>query len=179
MGNSDRFTWLINTQQPQEQRYPFLSVCAVFPCVRTVVWLPVFGIFNVHTDVDACDCTRGLYGHRERVCTESWPWEKNPLPHDSNPRQYCGAWCFSRTLYQLNYPCPCRGIEIGCVSAFSYMLVSWNFQQDTRSYTPRLLEQGTMKPSLRFKTATITLKLKQPIQHRHTLVPITDNAVYE
>ena len=55
----------------QEQRYPFLSVCAVFSCVQTMVWLPVFGIFNVRTDVDACDCIRGLYGHRKRVCTES------------------------------------------------------------------------------------------------------------
>ena len=58
-------------QQPQEQRYPFLSVCAVFPCVQTMVWLPVLGIFNVHTDVDACDCTLGQYGHRMRVCIES------------------------------------------------------------------------------------------------------------
>ena len=61
-------------QQPQEQRYPFLSVCAVFSCVQTIVWLPlvpVFGIFNVHTDVDACHCTRGLYGHRKKVCTGS------------------------------------------------------------------------------------------------------------
>ena len=36
--------------------------------------------FHVHTDVDACDCTRGLHWHRKRVCTESWLWEKNPLP---------------------------------------------------------------------------------------------------
>ena len=59
-------------QQPQEQRYPFLSVCAVFSCVQTMVWLPlvpVFGIFNVHTDVAACDCSLGLYGHRKTVCT--------------------------------------------------------------------------------------------------------------
>ena len=48
-----------------------------------MVWLPVFGIFNMHADVDACNCTRGLYGHRKtkRVCTESWLWEKNHLPH--------------------------------------------------------------------------------------------------
>ena len=26
-------------QQPQEQRYPLLSVCAVFLCVQTMVWL--------------------------------------------------------------------------------------------------------------------------------------------
>ena len=62
--------YLGKAQQPQEQRYPFLSMCVVFPCVQTVVWLPVFGIFNVRTDVDACDCTRGLYGQRKRVCTE-------------------------------------------------------------------------------------------------------------
>ena len=30
-------------QQLQEQSYPFLLVCAVFSCVQTVVWLPVFG----------------------------------------------------------------------------------------------------------------------------------------
>ena len=46
-------------QQPQEQRYPFLPVSVVFSCVLTMVWLPVFGIFNVHTDVDACDYTQG------------------------------------------------------------------------------------------------------------------------
>ena len=45
----------------QEQRCPFLPECAVFPCVQTMVWLPVLGICNVRTDVDACDCSRGLY----------------------------------------------------------------------------------------------------------------------
>ena len=47
-----------------------------------MLWLPVFDL-NVPADVDACDCTRGLYGQRERVCTESWLWEKIPLPHAS------------------------------------------------------------------------------------------------
>jgi len=60
---------------------PCLSMCVFFslhfPPLQTVVWLPVFGIFNVRSDVDACDCTRGLYGHRKRVCTGSWLWEKN------------------------------------------------------------------------------------------------------
>ena len=41
--------------------------------------MPVFGIFNVGTDVDARDCTQGLYGHRQRVCTGSGLWEENPL----------------------------------------------------------------------------------------------------
>ena len=31
-------------QQPEEQRYPFLSVCAVSSCVHRWVWLAVFGI---------------------------------------------------------------------------------------------------------------------------------------
>ena len=37
-----------------------------------MVCLPAFGIFNVRKDVDAWDCTRGLYGHPKR---------ENPLPH--------------------------------------------------------------------------------------------------
>ena len=65
----------------QKQHYPFLSVCAVSACVQTIVWLPVFGIFNVCTDTDTCDYTHGLYRHCERVCTESWLWEKNPMLH--------------------------------------------------------------------------------------------------
>ena len=64
-------------QELQEQCYPFLLVSAVFPCVQTMVWLPVFGIFNVHADVDACDCTQGLYGHRKRVCTGNWLGKKS------------------------------------------------------------------------------------------------------
>ena len=88
-------------QQLQEQRYPCLSVCAVFLCVHTMVWLSVcavflcvhtmvwlsmcavflcvhtmvslsvFGIFDVHTDVDPCDCAWRLYRPRKRVCTGS------------------------------------------------------------------------------------------------------------
>ena len=42
-------------QQPQEQRYPFLSESAVFPCDQTKVWLPALGFFNVRAD-DFCCC---------------------------------------------------------------------------------------------------------------------------
>ena len=55
------------TQQPQEQRYPFLSMRAVFSCAQTMVRLPVFGIFNVHTDADTCDCMQGLYRRHHRL----------------------------------------------------------------------------------------------------------------
>ena len=51
--------YLGKAQQPQEQRYPFLSVCVVFSCVQTMVWLPVFAIFNVCTDIAACECKLG------------------------------------------------------------------------------------------------------------------------
>ena len=33
-----------------------VCVYSIFMC-QTVVWLPVFGIFNVCTDVDACNCS--------------------------------------------------------------------------------------------------------------------------
>ena len=36
----------------------YLSVKSLL--VQTTAWLPVFGIFYVGTDVDACNCTRGL-----------------------------------------------------------------------------------------------------------------------
>ena len=35
----------------------------------------------MRTDVDACDGILGLYKHNNRICTESWLWEENPLPH--------------------------------------------------------------------------------------------------
>ena len=47
-------------QQPQEQRYPLLSVCAVFSlCPNNGVAARVGDVY-VHTDVDACDCRRGF-----------------------------------------------------------------------------------------------------------------------
>ena len=39
-------------------------------CLCLFVHVSVCGIFNVRTDADACDCTRGLYRHR-----------KTDLPH--------------------------------------------------------------------------------------------------
>ena len=44
--------YLGKTWQPLEQRYLFLSVCTVFSCVQTMVWLPVCGIFNLRTNID-------------------------------------------------------------------------------------------------------------------------------
>ena len=93
--------YLDTAQQPQEQRDPFLPVCAVFPCVHTMVWLPVFVIFNVRADVDACHCTQGLYGH----CTGSWlGGKKIPCP-DYNRNGWLGV------KHQVTQALPHRGLE--------------------------------------------------------------------
>ena len=57
-----------------------ISVYSIFVCSNIGTTASVWD-FNVCTAVDACDCTRGLYGQRKRVCTESWLWKQNPLPH--------------------------------------------------------------------------------------------------
>ena len=75
-----------------------------FPCVQTMVWLPVFGIFNLRADVDAYDCTRGGCAATVREsAVEADSGRKIPCcAWDSNPHQYnCCARLFSRTLYQL------------------------------------------------------------------------------
>ena len=28
-----------------------------------MVWLPIFGIVNMHTEADTCDSTKGMYGN--------------------------------------------------------------------------------------------------------------------
>ena len=40
-----------------------------------------YGIFNVHTDVNACDCTWDCTDTHKRVCSESCLLEENPFPH--------------------------------------------------------------------------------------------------
>ena len=62
-------------QQPQQQCYPFLPMCAVFSCVQTMVWFPVFGIYKVgiHMSVHAI-----VYGGCMKwVSIESWLEEKS------------------------------------------------------------------------------------------------------
>ena len=59
----------VASQQPQEQRYPFLPVCVAFLC--PTLWLQSLGIFIARADVDACDYTRAVQTPRESVCAES------------------------------------------------------------------------------------------------------------
>ena len=71
--------------------------------VQLKVRLPVRGIFSVHTDVNACDCTQGMYGHHKRVCAESVLWEKNPLPH-GGIKPASAAWQSDALATEL-HPC--------------------------------------------------------------------------
>ena len=57
----------------------------------------------MRTDVNTCDCTRG---HRKRVFTESWLWEKNPLPHRGIDS--ASAACRSDALPTELHPHPTR-----------------------------------------------------------------------
>ena len=72
-------------------------------CVQTMVWLPVMGILNVRTDVDACDCTRGCTDTiRESALETDSRREKKPCCNgDLNPHQCC-TWPFSPMLCQLS-----------------------------------------------------------------------------
>ena len=55
-----------------ELRYPTYCACWMFLCFHNPSDSGMdYKIFNVHTDIDACDCTRGMYGRRRKDCTES------------------------------------------------------------------------------------------------------------
>ena len=60
-----------------------------------------YGIFNVCTDVNACDCTRGCTDTRKRVCTESWLWEEKSLAAPGN--RTCVSGVTVRCSNQLSY----------------------------------------------------------------------------
>ena len=79
--------YLAKAQQPQEQRYPLLSVCAVFLCVQTMVWLPSVWDFNIRLYVVACDCRRGLCDTVRESALEVDPGGKQSLaaPGTSKP----------------------------------------------------------------------------------------------
>ena len=93
--------YLSKEHQVQEQRCLFLLlllVCTVFLCAQTMVWLPMFEIFNMRTGVDACYCTRGLYRNRKSLHWKSTLGQESfATPGDSNKHLYC-TWLLSLTL---------------------------------------------------------------------------------
>ena len=77
----------------------------------------------------------GVYRHHERVCTESWPWEKSPLPHwGINPAAVmCLSDALPTELHPHPYICqsqapPCQLLVIvlatpACVAVFMRLSV--------------------------------------------------------
>ena len=61
----------------------------------------------MRTDVDACDFTRGLYGHRKEVCTGSRLWEKNPLPHLGHERESVLRLAFQSDALMMSFSWAC------------------------------------------------------------------------
>ena len=59
-----------------------IGVCSIIACLNND--MGAMGIFNMHTYVDACNSTVGLYGHHKGVCTSGrkipcCTWDSNPL----------------------------------------------------------------------------------------------------
>ena len=92
-----------------------------------MVWLPVFGIFNEHTDVDACGCTL----HWKLTLGEI-----SPAAPGTRTRVIIAPGFFSRTLYQLSCPGPILAafdprlapLRKLCRQLTFYMLMEVNYQ---------------------------------------------------
>ena len=79
-----------------------------------MVWLPVFGIFNVCTDTDACDCTQGLYGRCKSLhCKFLILGEKRLAAPGTWTCVSILPGLFSWLLYQLNCPHPTLQLAMG------------------------------------------------------------------
>ena len=69
-----------------------------------MVWRPVFGIFYVRSDVDACDCTRGLYGHGKNLHWKLTLGEKSLAASGTQtrisivPAEGVGSWFYFSAL---------------------------------------------------------------------------------
>ena len=57
-----------------------MCVCGGGGGDHRIVWLLMVGLFNICTDVNACDCTQLLHKHYQKVCTQG---EKKP-PEELN-----------------------------------------------------------------------------------------------
>ena len=109
--------------------------CVVFSCVQTMAWLPVFGIFNVHADVDACDCTQGLYRHRESALEADR--QKNPLPQRvlEPASVLCLAFKSDALLTELYLPPHFMNIKLTSVKYFVPLKGKWGVPQTNNEKT--------------------------------------------
>ena len=111
-------------------RYPcwvFLRVC-VCVCVCVCFHNPPnsdmdYRIFNVHTHVNACDCTQGCMDF-VRACTQSWLWEKNPLLHQGI--EPASVACWSDTLPTELHPSPSCYLYNVC---FLFLFFQFHWQE--------------------------------------------------
>ena len=62
----------LGESQLRQSRYPTYCACWVYQCFHIPLNSDMdYRIFNVHTDVNAYDCTLGCADTRKRVFTES------------------------------------------------------------------------------------------------------------
>ena len=112
-------------------------------CVHTRLWLPVLGIFNANTGVDACNCLLGLQEHCKRVCTESWLGERSLAVQETWTR-ISGAPnpMYSPLSYILKIPC--------------HRTVIWvkGFSECYISHTPSTTPQHPPQPDIGQLTVT-------------------------
>ena len=98
-----------------ESSYPTYGACWVFLFFHNSLNSDMdYRIFIMRTDFHVCGCTWGMYGHRYRVCTESWLWEKNPLLHQG--MESTSAACWSNTLPTELHPHPTSFPKINDIS---------------------------------------------------------------
>ena len=112
-------------------------------CGHTRLWLPVLGIFNANTGVDACNCLLGLQEHCKRVCTESWLGERSLAVWETWTR-ISGAPnpMYSPLSYILKIPC--------------HRTVIWvkGFSECYISHTPSTTPQHPPQPDIGQLTVT-------------------------
>ena len=126
-----RLPYLGKAQQQQEQRYPFLSVCAAFSCVQTALPIPIsvcsiflcpnsatrsyqcVQYFRVSNNRDVwvfVTCSQMVMHAIARAAVRGSALEvdsgrkisRRIGDSNSNPRQY-STWLFNRTLYRLGH----------------------------------------------------------------------------
>ena len=94
MGNSGHFPW--GKPAATKLLYPTYGACWMFWHFHNPPNSTMDMIFYMLTDVNACNCTWRVWGQRKRVCTESWLWEENPLPHQGI--RFASGACWSDAL---------------------------------------------------------------------------------
>ena len=130
-----------------------------FVCVQIMILLSTLRIVNIRTDVDAYDCTRGLYRYGKRVCTENWRWETNPLrTWNSNLRQYFRQAFQPDALQAVLFPAPNTGR--------TFRLYGWwgSSEYVTRCFTPiqpvRLYQGEEVRPNLTSNGSCVSISIR-------------------